>query len=208
MLALADPLPDGWHEILGETGRSALMWSLASMRPPGRATLLVQCAEPYDYQAVATWAGLENVLVLEAREDILGVASELCRSGDIGQVIFEGLGFLLGSGKMLPEVEKLLGDVSGFAVLTGLARKQGIAYYVSGQSSSGPPGPPGTGRDRPLGGRLLAELCVERRLFLKRTCFLSRHGLRIGERYECVNLLTGEATTYDLKYEKGPVKER
>lgn len=210
MLTLGNPLPSGWHEIRGESGRTALMWSLSRLRPRNRLTALVQCAEPYDYQQVASWSGFDSneILVIEPTEKLLEIVVELCKTGEFGQVIFEGLGFLIGSGKMLPEVERMIGDISNFSLLTGLARQKDIALYVAGQSASNMNSPRGTGKERPLGGRLIAELCVDKRLELKRESYLTRHGQRTGERYKTTNLSTGEVSSYDLKYEQGPIKER
>lgn len=203
-------MPSGWHEIRGNSGRTAVMWSLAAARPPGRLTVIAQCAEPYDYNQVAEWAGLpkQDIVIVNTKQDLLPTITNLCESGEVGQVIFEGLGFIIGSGKMLPEVEVLLGDVSNFFLLTALSEMHNIAYYVSGQNINDFKAPVGVGKERGLGGRLISEICVDKRITLKRTCFLAKYGQRVGERYEVLNLRSGELCTFDLKYDQGPVKEK
>ena len=212
MLTLGDPLPSGWHEVRGESGRSALMWTLSSLRPRGRTTVLVQLGQPYDYLGVCHWCGIppESVAVIDTPRDALSVAVELCRSGTVGQVIFEGLGFLLGSGHWTPEVEAQLGEVTEFFELDALAQEHDIALYAAGQDAGTIPGmgPRMAGKTRPMGGRLLAELSAERRLLLTRSCFLARHGQRIGEKFEVRNLLTGEVSGFRFRYIEGPERPR
>lgn len=210
MLTLTEPLPSGWHEIRGDSGRTATMWSLARFRPRGRTTLIVQCAEPYDYAQVAQWCNFqpEEILIVEASQDVLEIVTNLCQSGEIGQVIFEGLGFLMGSGKLLPEVESFLGDITLFFRLTSLAQEKDIAFYIGGQNINDFLAPVGVPKERSLGGRLLLELCAEKQLNLKRECFLTRYGQRSGERYSVTNQLTEEIQHFDLKYDQGPIRPK
>jgi hypothetical protein len=211
MLTLSDPLPSGWHEIYGESSKTALMWSLASLRDRERLTVLVLTGQIYDYRKVAFWAGIptNQVLVITTYSNLLEVVIDLCSSGEVAQVIFEDLGFLIGSGKLLPETEKLLGDITGLFTLTGLAQENDIAYYVSSYSVSSFMSPPALGKERPLGGRVLEELSTGRRLRTQKKAYLrGRSGKRIGERFSLENLLTGEECQYDILYEQGPVRPR
>ena len=198
----------GWHSLFGETGKSALAWSLCRLRDTQRATLIVELGEPYDYRQVASWSKIpeQNIVVLSSRQNVLADVVELCKTGDIGQVLFENLGFLLGSGKMLPEVENRLGDVTDFFELTSLAERLDIAYYATSFAVVDFLAKPGLGKERVLGGRLLEELAVEKKLKIKRTALLHRHGVNVGEKFRVQNMLTGAVCTYRVMYESGPIK--
>ena len=206
--------PAGWYEIHGDTGKSAIIWSLCSWRYEmnKRKTLIIELGEPYAYSQVSHWADIpfESVILLRSHTNILEDAFNLIQASgeEIGQVIVENLGFLLGSGRQLPSVENFLGLPSNLFKLAKLAKERDIAFFATSYEVWRPdlPGQ----RKAPLGGSMLTTLCRDQRLLLTRTAFLQRGGIHVGERIKISNLAAPNTRhcEVNIQYHEGPVRSR
>ena len=205
--------PAGWTEIHGETGKSALIWSLVKWRMDrnARPTLILPIVENYDYLASARWAGVDKRLVhvIQRPENLLKLTLNMVKADFFGQVIAEGLGFMLGPGKLIEQAERLLGGLHLMQELAYEARLRDVALYATSYSVSA-----GRGylSEYSLGGRAMLQVATERRIFLTQTGYHLAGGRRVGEYYHAENLLdtTRRHGRFEILYGagKGPIRLR
>jgi hypothetical protein len=206
--------PQGWHSVEGPTGRSALIWSLCKWRADlnGRATLVLPMAEPYDYRQVAVhWAGLDDRMVIMTRknDNLLKYALWWMKSGLVGQVVMENLGFLLGAGTIDDDLSYMLGPVQQLWEMRQAAEEYDVALYTTSYAVRRP-GAPRFTNEQFLGGPTLLHLTAERRILLVKTGNRLRAARRAGEFFEATNALNRRTRKgyFEIMYQKGPVRLR
>lgn len=205
--------PQGWHSLEGTTGRSALIWSLCKWRFDlnGKATLVLPMAEPYDYHQVAVdWAGIDPrmVILTTLNKNLLKYALIWMRSGYVGQVVLENLGFLMGSGIISDELSYMLGPLEQLWDMAHVAEDRDIAIYTTSYAVHNPTVPRYL-REQYLGGPTLLHLTASKRLLLSKTGNHLRAARRVGEFFEVVN--AGDRKRkghFEIVYQKGPVRLR
>lgn len=206
--------PQGWHSVEGVTGRSALIWSLCRWRADmnGRATVVLPMAEPYDYRQVAVdWAGLDErmVILTSSNKNLLKYALWWMRSGLVGQVIMENLGFLLGGGTMYEELSYMLGPTDQMWEMSEVAAQCDVALYTTSYAIHRP-GAPRFLNEQFLGGPNLLHLTSSKRLLLEKQGNRLRAGRRAGEFLEVTNALDRRTRRahFEIVYKEGPVRIR
>jgi len=206
--------PAGWHSIEGTTGRTALIWSLCKLRfdMNGRGTLILPMAEPYDYHQVAVdWAHMDPRLIILTRRNhkLLQYALWWIRSGLVGQVIMENLGFLLGNGTISEELSYMLGPTQHLWEMSEAALEHDVALYTTSYAVH-KPGAPRYLAEQYLGGTTLLHLTSSKRLLLEKTGNHLRAARRYGEFYEVTNALDRQNRKqhFEIIYNQGPVRIR
>jgi len=206
--------PQGWHSIEGVTGKSALIWSLCRWRSDmnGRATLVLPMAEPYDYRQVAVeWAGLNEhmVILTSSNKNLLKLALWWMRSGLVGQVVMENLGFLLGGGSIYDELSYMLGPAGQLWEMSEVANQNDVALYTTSYAVHNP-GAPRFVNEQFLGGSTLLHLTSGHRLLLDKQGNRLRAGRRAGEFLEVTNALDRRIRRghFEIMYANGPVRLR
>ena len=201
--------PAGWHDINGPTGKSAFLWSLSAWRTQQnrRGTLILPLMDYYDYQQTADWCGIDRKLIVtvNTNKSLLRICRSWIGSGLMGQIIFENLGFLLGGGQYGDDLKYLLGEVQELYDLTEAAEQNDVALYATSYNVAVRPGQM---NEFSLGGRLLRDLCCNRRIKLEHQGYRLAAARRQGEYMRASNCLdlAGRRGYFEIQYRKGPVR--